>query len=128
MNYVKQTQIHKTTCAAVPLSCRGITVYQFTEHYITNANTAPMLILFFVYAFRETWQAGKQRLCGRLIRRGATCGWLVDARVLPTNPCQLSVNRGRIKHATHAQSLFEVVTHFHLSYVKRFLSPLIQQK
>lgn len=31
------------------LSSYGITVYQFTEHYITNANTVPGLILSFLY-------------------------------------------------------------------------------
>lgn len=84
----------------VSLSCCGITVYQFTEHYITNANTVPMLILLFLYEFRGTWQADKQRLCGKLIRRCAACHWLVNAPAVPTNRCHLNVNQGKIKHAT----------------------------
>lgn len=99
------------------LSSCGITLYQFTEHYITNANTVPMLILCFLYDFRGTWQADKQRLSGRLIRCCAACGWLVNVPALPTNPCQPTLNQGRIKRATHTagqapllwQSLFQVV-------------------
>lgn len=91
MNYVKWKHnymkflltLYLSCCAS--LSCLGITVYQFTEHYVTNANTVPMLILFFLYDFRGTWQADKQRLCGRLIRRCAACGWLVPT-YLPSQP------------------------------------------
>lgn len=123
MNYV--TRRHKS-CSLV--SCRGITVYQFTEHYITNANTVPMVILFFPCDFRGMWQADKQRLCGRLIRRCAACGWLVNVPALPTNPCQLNVNQGRIKHAAHTacpHSAKPVPSchRFHLSSEKRFLQP-----
>lgn len=80
------------------LSSYGITVYQFTEHYITNANTVPALILSFLYdiAGRHT-----QRLCCSLIRHRAACGWLLNIPALLTNPCQLNVNTGGIKHATH---------------------------
>lgn len=37
------------TIFPAPMSSYGITLYQFTEHYITNANTVPVLILFFLY-------------------------------------------------------------------------------
>lgn len=83
-----------------PSELCGITVYQFTEHYITNANTVPMLILLFLYDFRGTWQADKQRLCGKPIRRCAACRWLVNVPAVPTNRCQLNVNQGNTKHAT----------------------------
>lgn len=59
------------------LSSHGITVYQFTEHYITNANTVPALILSFLYdiAGRHTealWSTDK-----------TPCGlWLVAATYL----------------------------------------------
>lgn len=82
------------------LSSYGITVYQFTEYYIINANTVPMLILFFLNDFRGTWQADRQGLCGGLIRRCAACR-LVHVTAPPTNRCQLNVNQGKIKHATH---------------------------
>lgn len=51
-----------TVACCATLSSYGIAVYQFTVHYITNANTVPILILLFLYDFRGTWQADTQAL------------------------------------------------------------------
>lgn len=68
-------------------------VYQFTEHYITNANTVPMLILFFLYDFKGT----QQRLC-------AACCWLVNVPALPANHCQLNIKASlNMQHTLHAR-------------------------
>lgn len=75
----------------------GIMVYQFTENYITNANTVPMLILYFLYDFRGTWQADQAEALwqtDKMLPRG----WLVCIPALPTNPRHLNINQGRIKH------------------------------
>lgn len=93
------------TCAAVSVCAEGITAYQFTEHYITNANTVPVLILFLLYDFRGTWQPDKHGLCGRRIRSCAACGWLVTYLLSPPTP-----NTGGIKHATHTHCRPGVLT------------------
>lgn len=105
MSDTKQRQIYAIVLLTLPLKLSvlltmyySISVYRALHPLCKQYH---MLILFFLYDFRGTLQADKQRLCGRQITHSAACGWLVSVPAVLTNPCQLNVNQGRIKHATH---------------------------